>query len=165
MCTAACVPSRGAATAQCSACAAFLVAAAAGAAKRVQEGLSLLLYSFVSSFQVVLCEQRCACGQVANPLGSLALARFGRGYRQIENETNVRHSVRSETPKVRHSCGGASYVTFYPRLVKNWGAASGLPPSRQASHRKGWLFGLYVRRFLSFHRRNSISTSTYLHYS
>ena len=65
-CTAACVPSRGAATAQCSACAAFLVAAAAGAAKRVQEGLSLLLYSFVSSFQVVLCEQRCACGQVAN---------------------------------------------------------------------------------------------------
>ena len=35
-------------------------------AKRVQEGLSLLLYSFVSSFQVVLCEQRCACGQVAN---------------------------------------------------------------------------------------------------
>ena len=36
--------------------------------------MSLLLYSFVSSFQVVLCEQRCACGQVANrsPLGSLA---------------------------------------------------------------------------------------------
>ena len=107
-CTAACVPSRGAATAQCSACAAFLVAAAAGAAKRVQEGLSLLLYSFVSSFQVVLCEQRCACGQVANRMGSLALARFGRGYRQNENETNVRHSVRSETPKVRHSCGGPS---------------------------------------------------------
>ena len=51
-------------TMQCLCC--VLVAAAAGAAKRVQEGLSLLLYSFVSSFQVVLCEQRCACGQVAN---------------------------------------------------------------------------------------------------
>ena len=88
-------------TMQCLCC--VLVAAAAGAAKRVQEGLSLLLYSFVSSFQVVLCEQRCACGQVANRMGSLALARFGRGYRQNENETNVRHSVRSETPKVRHS--------------------------------------------------------------
>ena len=48
--------------------------------------------------------------QVANRMGSLALARFGRGYRQNENETNVRHSVsvRSETPKVRHSCGGPS---------------------------------------------------------
>ena len=37
------------------------------------------------------------------------------------NETDVRHSVRSETYKVRHSCGGGSYyVTFYLILVINW---------------------------------------------
>ena len=112
-CTAACVPSRGAATARCSACAAFLVAAAAGAAKRVQEGLSLLLYSFVSSFQVVLCEQRCACGQVANRWVRSLSPDLGGDIDKTRTKQNVRHSVRSETPKVRHSCGGDSYVDLH----------------------------------------------------
>ena len=102
-CVAVSVPPHGAAMARCSACAAFVGAAAAGAAKRVQEGLSLLLYSFVSSFQVVLCEQRCACGQVANRWVRSLSPDLGGDIDKTSYETNVRHSVRSETYKVRHS--------------------------------------------------------------
>ena len=61
---------------------------------------AVLVRKFVSGC-AVRAEVRLWAG--SQPLGSLALARFGRGYRQNENETNVRHSVRSETPKVRHS--------------------------------------------------------------
>ena len=73
-CVAVSVPPHGAAMARCSACAAFVGAAAAGAAKRVQEGRvppAVLVRTFVSG-----CAERawCSCGQVANrsPLGSLA---------------------------------------------------------------------------------------------
>ena len=79
-CVAVSVPPHGAAMARCSACAAFVGAAAAGAAKRVQEGRvppAVLVRTFVSG-----CAERawCSCGQVANRSGSLAvaLARFGR---------------------------------------------------------------------------------------
>ena len=90
---------------------------------------AVLVRKFVSGC-AVRAEVRLWAG--SQPLGSLALAQFGRGYRQNENETNVRHSVRSETPKVRHSCGGASYVTFYPRLVKT---GERLPAFPQAAKR------------------------------
>ena len=73
-CVAVSVPPHGAAMARCSACAAFVGAAAAGAAKRVQEGRvppAVLVRTLVSG-----CAERawCSCGQVANrsPLGSLA---------------------------------------------------------------------------------------------
>ena len=68
---------------------------------------AVLVRKFVSGC-AVRAEVRLWAG--SQPLGSLALARFGRGYRQNENETNVRHSVRSETPKVRHSCVCDSYL-------------------------------------------------------
>ena len=64
-CVAVSVPPHGAAMARCSACAAFVGAAAAGAAKRVQEGRvppAVLVRTFVSG-----CAERawCSCGQVA----------------------------------------------------------------------------------------------------
>ena len=65
---------------------------------------AVLVRKFVSGC-AVRAEVRLWAG--SQPLGSLALARFWEGIstkRERNERAYVRHSVRSETPKVRHSC-------------------------------------------------------------